>query len=180
MKRASREEILKELSAKWAERGKRHLYLVLGKVSALAQFEKDLSFAKAPGRQPLDAVLSVNQELLKRLPGDEADRLINGEAKYPTMITERLAREFDALVKDSQAERDVVVLKDLELVFAFDLDLASLRLRAVNGKHIVLLLPGHCTGGRIILYHEAEERFHRALPTNLVMDAHIWEIGHAE
>lgn len=180
MKRASREEIMRELGDRWGDHGKRHLYLVLGSAAALTQFEKDLAFAKNADREPLQAPLSVNQELMKRLPDAELDNLVQGEAKYPSAVSHRLTDAFKSVVSGALISHSIVVLKDFELIFAFDIDLAELRLQAANGKHIVLLIPGHFSGDRIVLFHEADDRFQRGLPTNLVMDSHIWEIGHAE
>jgi hypothetical protein len=181
VKRANRHDILRELTQKWDEVGKRHLYLVLGRCEELAVLARELANARTPDRQPLGAPLSVNGALLRLLEqrGD-LDRLDGGEAKYPTMVRERLAQEFEALLKDALARRHVIVLTDLELLFAFDLDLALLRLHATNGRHVVLLLPGQRVGERILLFHEVEERFHRTLPTNLVMDTHVWEIAHGD
>lgn len=179
MKRMNRHEILGELTCKWEESGKRHLYLVMGSCSELAAFENDLkTHAKTPDRQPLRPPIRMNSAILDRLSDDELNKLDNGEAKYPTMVRDRLKKEFEGLLTEALKEQNVIVLKDMELLFAFDLDLALLRLHATNGKHVVLLLPGQRVGDRIVLFHEAVDKFERRLPTNLFMENHIWEIGH--
>jgi hypothetical protein len=175
----NRHEILGELTSRWDETGKRHLYLVMGSCSQLTAFDHDLKTnAKTPDRQPLRPPISMNSAMLARLSDEELNKLDNGEAKYPTMVRDRLKREFEALLTEALRKQNVIVLKDMELLFAFDLDLAVLRLHATNGKHVVLLLPGQRVGDRIILFHDAEEKFERRLPTNLFMENHIWEIGH--
>jgi len=179
MKRMNRHEILGDLVSKWEESGKRHLYLVMGSCTELAAFERDLKTnAKTPDRQPLRPPISVNGALLARLPDEELNKLDGGEAKYPTMVHDRLKKEFESLLLEALDKQNIVVLKDMELLFAFNLDLALLRLHATNGRHVVLLLPGRRVGDRIILFHEAEDRFERKLPANLIMENHIWEIGH--
>ena len=60
-----------------------------------------------------------------------------------------------------------LALKNLELLFAYDLELNCLRIRATNQKHILILLPGERVGDRITLFHEAPQKYHRTLPTNL-------------
>ena len=68
-------------------------------------------------------------------------------------------------------------LKNLEILFAYDLELNCLRIRAANQKHILLLLPGEKVGDRVTLFHEAPQNNHRTLPTNLVPENHLWELS---
>ena len=181
MKRMGRHEILQELASKWEETGKRHLYLVMGTCSQLRAFEKDLiANAKTPDRQPINEICSVNSAILKRLPEKDLEKLVNDEAKYPIATHNRIKKEFEELLSDTFKKQNLVILKDLEFLFAFGVDLAPLRLHASNGRHLVLLLPGEKSGNKTILYHETEECFHRPLPSNLVMENHTWEISHAQ
>lgn len=181
MKHANRHDIVRELSQKWEESGKRHLYLILGNCAALDSLARDLASARLPDRQQVGNAVSVNARLLQRLKElDKLDDLDGGEAKYPTMVRERLTLEFASLVRATLNRKRVIVLTDLELLFAFELDLALLRQEATNGRHVVLLLPGERVGESICLFHESDERFQRKLPTSLVMDTHIWEIAHAD
>jgi hypothetical protein len=64
-----------------------------------------------------------------------------------------------------------------EILFAYDLELNCLRIRATNQKHILILLPGEKVGDRITLFHEAASNNHRSLPTNLVPENHLWELN---
>jgi hypothetical protein len=179
MKRMNRHDILGDLSSKWGESGKRHLYLVMGLCAQLDAFERDLiANAKTPDRKPLRQPISINKAILARLSDEDLNKLDSGEAKYPTMVHDRIKKEFEALLTDALEEQNIAILRDMEMLFAFNIDLAILRLIATNGKHVVLLLPGHRVGDRIILFHEAEGKFERRLPTNLVMENHIWEIDH--
>jgi len=178
VKQSNRHQIIQDLVQKWEETGKRHLYLVLGRCAELEALARELSNARMPDRQSVGNPLHVNAVLLERLKQqNKLDELDGGEAKYPTMVREKLASEFEAALKEALDKKRVVVLTDLELLFAFDLDLALLRLHATNGRHVVLLLPGERVGERVMLFHETEERFQRQLPMNLVMDTHIWEIA---
>lgn len=174
----TRTEILQQFAEKLASTVGRHLYLVMGTYAQLKAFERDLVFAKTPDRQQVPSPINVNRALLGRLPDQEVRKLVNWEAKRTTAIQERLRSEFDRLLKDTLAANNTAVLKSLELLFAFNLELAALRTSATDENHILLLLPGRRIGERIIIFQEAEERFHRILPENLFMEQHIWEISH--
>jgi len=179
MKRANRHEILRDLSGRWEETGKRHLYLVLGTYADLAAFLKDVKRgARTPDRRPVEAVIRVNSALLETLGESGQEEMVDSEARYLEHIQQTLARHFDGILKTELERHDIVVLADLELIFAFSLDLAVLRQHATNGKHVVLLIPGRREGERIVLFREAEQEFRRSLPVNLVMENHIWEIAH--
>ena len=179
MKRANRHEVLRELSGRWGETGKRHLYLILGTYADLLAFLKDVkSGARTPDRKPVEAVISLNSALLEALGETGQEEMVDSEARYLEHIQQTLARDFDVILRAALDRHNIVVLSDLELVFAFSLDLAILRQHATNGKHVVLLIPGKREGERIILFREAEPEFHRSLPVNLVMESHIWEIAH--
>jgi hypothetical protein len=73
-------------------------------------------------------------------------------------------------------DNHLLILKHLELSFAYSLNLSVFRTRATNQHHILLLLPGERRGEGITLFHEADPRFHRSLPGNLIADNHIWEL----
>ena len=70
-----------------------------------------------------------------------------------------------------------LALKNLELLFAYDLEMNCLRIRATNQKHILVLLPGERVGDRITLFHEASTPNHRTLPMNIVPENHLWELS---
>jgi len=84
---------------------------------------------------------------------------------------------LDGLLADTLAENMLLMLKQVELLFTYDLELNPVRIRAVNQKHILLMLPGERTSQRILLFHEAPPEFHRTLPANIVPDDHIWELN---
>jgi hypothetical protein len=74
-------------------------------------------------------------------------------------------------------DASLLALKNLEILFAYDLELNCLRIRAANKKHILMLLPGERVGDRIILFHEAPSNNHRTLPITMVPEDHIWELN---
>jgi len=79
-------------------------------------------------------------------------------------------------VADLLQARPFVILKQLELLFAYELDLSVFRTRATNQSHILLLLPGERRGDHVVLFHEADARFHRTIPPNLIAENHLWEL----
>jgi hypothetical protein len=155
----------------------RHLYGLLGTYAQLAAFEQaDLVQACDPDGDPFLAPINLNRELLARIGDDDLRQLVQAEARRPKAIQRRLGQELDDLLGALLADDHLLILKQLELTFAYSLDLSVFRTRATDRNHILLLLPGEQRGEGVILFHEADPRFHRLLPGNLIADNHIWEL----
>ncbi len=155
----------------------RHLYGLLGSYAQLAEFaQSDLAQARDPGGNPFPLPHNLNRELLARIDDDDLRRLIHAEARRPQAIQRRLGQELDSFLGDLLQKDHLLILEQLELAFAYSLDLSAFRTRATNQNHILLLLPGERRGEHITLFHEADPRFHRSLPGNLIADNHIWEL----
>ena len=157
----------------------RHLYAVLGSYSQLARFEQtDLAHASDPQGNPFPPPFNLNRELLARIGDDDLRHLVNVEARRFNAVQRHLNHAFDQLLHDLLRQNHLIILKQIELLFAYGLDLSVLRTRASNQNHILLLLPGERRGERLVIFHEAAERFQRAIPQNLLADNHLWEITH--
>lgn len=157
----------------------RHLYGVLGSYAQLQQFEKtDLVQARDPQGNPFPEPINLNRELLARIGDDDLRQLIKDEARYPQAVQRQLGQKFDQTLGDLLASPSsgLLTLKQVELLFTYNLDLSVLRTRASNQNHILLLLPGQRRGEQVIIFHETEPRFHRTLPGNLIADNHLWEL----
>jgi hypothetical protein len=156
----------------------RHLYVVLGTYDRLERFEK-LAFreARSPTGQRLGDPLNVGLSLLQRIKDDDLKWLVRHEASLSETVKKRLTDELDALVSERLASTAFLALKHLELLFAYDLEMNCLRIRATNQKHILILLAGERVGDRITLFHEASPPNHRTLPGNLVPENHLWELS---
>lgn len=156
----------------------RHLYVVLGTYERLERYEK-VAFreARSPSGNRLGDPVNVNHHLLDRINDDELKRLVQTEASRTESVKDRLSKELDALVAEKLNGGWFIALKNLEILFAYDLELNCLRIRATNQKHILVLLPGERVGDRITLFHEAPQNNHRTLPTNLVPENHLWELS---
>ena len=156
----------------------RHLYGVLGTYARLEQFENaDLAHALDPGGQPFPPPVNLNHELLARIGDGELSALARDEARRPQAVHRQLNQELNALLMDLLQQRNFVILKQIELLFAYPLDLSLLRTLGANENRILLLLPGQRRGEQVILFHEAEPRFHRTIPPNLIADNHLWELS---
>lgn len=172
-------QIISELREKLQFDIGRHLYGVLGSYAQLEQFEKtDLARARNPQGDLFPKPLNLNRELLARISDDDLRRLIKDEARYPQAVQRNLNQKFDQMLSDllSAPPSGLLTLKQVELLFTYNLDLSVLRTRASNQNHILLLLPGQRRGDQIIIFHETEPRFHRTLPGNLIADNHLWEL----
>ena len=171
-------EINSQLQQKLQMPTGRHLYVVLGIYERLERYERvDLLEARSPTGERLCEPVNVSHNLLDRINDDELKRLVQTEASRAESVKDRLAKELDVLVAEKLNAGSFLSLKNLELVFAYDLELNCLRIRATNQKHILILLPGEKVGDRITLFHEASSNNHRTLPTNLVPENHLWELN---
>jgi hypothetical protein len=121
--------------------------------------------------------VNINHHLLERIPDHELKRLVQTEASRTESVKDRLTKELDALVAEKLNGGSFVALKGLEILFAYDLELNCLRIRAANQKHILLLLPGEKVGDRVTLFHEAPPHNHRTLPHTYVQENHLWELS---
>ncbi|MBX7133790.1 MAG: hypothetical protein K1X67_14040 [Fimbriimonadaceae bacterium] len=176
--RMSGHEINSQLRQKLEMPTGRHLYVVLGTYVRLEHYERvDFREARSPTNQKLDEIVNVNHQLLERIPDDELKKLVQTEASRTESVKARLIKELDALVGERLNAGSFLALKNLEMIFAYDLELNCLRIRAANQKHILVLLPGEKVGDRITLFHEAPSNNHRTLPTNLVPENHLWELS---
>jgi hypothetical protein len=179
MTKVSGPQIISELREKLLFDIGRHLYGVLGSYAQLEQFEKtDLAQARTPQGQLFPKPINLNRELLTRIGDDDLRQLIKDEARYPQTVQRQLGQKFDQLLGDllSSPAAELLILKQVELLFTYNLDLSVLRTRAANQNHILLLLPGQRRSEQIIIFHETEARFHRTLPGNLIAENHLWEL----
>jgi hypothetical protein len=171
-------EINSQLRQKLACQTGRHLYIVLGTYERLERYEK-VAFreARSPTGQRLGDPVNVNHALVDRINDAELKWLVRNEALLVETVKDRLSKELDALVAEKLEGSCFLALKNLEVLFAYDLELNCLRIRAANQKHILVLLPGKRVSDRITLFHEAPQNNHRTLPTNLVPENHLWELS---
>ena len=159
----------------------RHLYAVLGSYQQLAWFEEvDLAQARFGDERLQPFVANLNLAMLSRIEDQALQELVQNEARLPQTVQLKLNREFDMALMNLQQDRPFIVLKQVELLFAYKLDLQVIRARATNQNHILLLLPGEKRGDHITLFSEAGPRFHRTLPPQLVTENHLWEITDVE
>jgi hypothetical protein len=176
--RLSGHEINSELRQKLAMPTGRHLYVVLGTYDRLEKYERvAYREARGPEDKPLGAALNLNRSLLQRLDDDDLKWLVRNEAGMPETVKKQLGDELDALIADRLSDASFLAVKNLELLFAYDIELNCFRIRATNQKHVLLLLPGEKVADRITLFHEAPASNHRTLPMNLVPENHLWELA---
>jgi hypothetical protein len=155
----------------------RHLYGILGSYTQLDYFEYHyLSQVKVDG-QPFPAPTNLNRELLARVPDADLRQLVRDEAKRRSVIRDRLKSELEELLKDLFRQHHFVILKQIELIYAYELDLSVFRLAAADRNHLLLLLPGERRGTTITLFHEASPSSQRTLPDTLITGENLWELS---
>ena len=169
-------EIIEALRAKLAVPGGRHLYGVLGGFQALESFAATLQQASTLDGTPFPAQTSVNQGILDAIPDDEFKRLVEDEARRPEPTAAHVGQAFEHFLRAQLRGKGLVVLSHLELVFAYQLELSLLRSLAADDDRIILLLPGKRDHGRVVLFPDYDGGSY-ALPTNLIADNHLWELG---
>ena len=169
-------EIVESIIAKLSVDVGRHLYGIVGSYSSLERFAFRLQEAKTFDCQPFPAPTSVNKGILSAIPDDEFKKLVESEAKKPEPTRAHINRAFEKFLRQRLMENGLVVLSNLELLFAYDVDLNPLRTLATDQQRMILLLPGRRAGDKIIMFSESGEDSY-ILPTNLIADDHIWSLN---
>lgn len=143
-------EINSKLREKLEQSTGRHLYVVLGSYEQLVRYERvSLPEARGPSGEKLPEPINLNRALLERIPDSNLKSLVQNEARRPKSICQRIAKELESVISESLENHALLILKQVELLFTYDLELNPFRIRAVNQKHILLLLPGERTSQRI-------------------------------
>ena len=168
-------EIIEGIISKLNIPGGRHLYGVLGTYQALKSFEKKLQQAKTPDGKKFPKSLSVNKGILDAIPDEEFRHLVENEAKRPEPTAAHVAKAFEAFLRSNLKGNGIIVLSNLEMLFAYNLELNLLRTMATDDDRILLLLPGHRSGGQIVMFPDSDEGSY-TLPINLITQGHLWEL----
>lgn len=168
-------EIIEAIRQKLTVPVGRHLYGVLGAYSQLDGFAKKLHQARTTNGVPFPKPVNVSRGILEAIPDDEFKQLAENEARRPEPTAAHVARAFERFLRANLTGQGLLVLANLEMLFAYRIELNLLRTLAADENRVLLLLPGRRSGGRIIMFHEMEEGDY-TLPTNLIAENHLWEI----
>jgi len=142
-----------------------HLYGVLGTERKLAKFGEQLSRAKLGG-----GPLSVNRGLIEAMP----DGVLEGTSDEAA-LSALLSAPYERFIHSQVAGKGLVVLADLELLFAHNLDPGLLCSLTQETDHIVLLLPGKREQGKVLLFPQSKQGGFE-LPPGLIAGDDLWEI----
>jgi hypothetical protein len=153
----------------------RHLYGVVGTYEALDRFTTKLSQARPPSGGHFPKPRSVTRGILDAIPDEEFRQLVADEARRPEPTAAHVGRAFEAFLRATLKGKGIVILSDLEFVFAYGLELSLLRSLAADEDQVLLLLPGRREGSRVVMFAETGESGY-ALPSNLIADNHLWEL----
>jgi len=153
----------------------RHLYGVIGTYESLEKVENALVKAPRFGEELFPKPKSLNLELIDAYSDSEFRSLVEDEAKRPEPTRASLRNVFEKFMRESLEKENLLILKDLELLFIYNIDFSVLRVLSTDIHRVVLLLPGRRSLGRVIMYPESQYDFH--LPQNLIADNHLWEIS---
>jgi hypothetical protein len=171
-------DVIEALRVKLSVPSGRHLYGILGTYARLRSFAAELAQARTREGEPFPAPLSVNRGVLKAIPDEEFRRLVEDEAKRPEPTAAHVAQAFERFLRDALKVRSLIVLDNLEILFAYNLELSLLRTLATDEQRMVVLLPGSREGGRILLYPDTVTgETQVALPPNLIASDHLWELS---
>lgn len=171
-------QVIQELCHKMDAAGGRHLYGVLGDYPALEKFAGQLAGLKTLDQHyTFPRPLNVNDGLLAAMSDKDFQRLARDEAKWPEPVAKEVERAFGRFLRQTLRDQGPVVLAHLEMVFAYNLGLSILRSLATDSNKVLLLLPGRrgAPGGGPTLFIEAGGGY--TLPTNLIANDHLWELG---
>lgn len=169
-------EIIEQLIGKLSLPVGRHLYGVLGSYESLGAFSDKLQEARAPDGRSFPKPRSVNRGILDAIPDDEFRQLVADEAKYPEPTAAHVGKAFEAFLRSLLKSESLAVLTNLELLFAYAVDLSLLRVLATDSNRIILLLPARREQGSIVMFPGCSEITYM-LPINLIADNHLWQIS---
>ena len=168
-------EVIEALRSKLAVAPGRHLYGVLGTYQDLNAFANKLRQVKTPDGRRFPKPISVNRGILNSIPDDEFRTLVKNEAKRPEPTAAHVSRAFESFLRSQLRKNDLILLANLEMLFAYHLELNLLRSLAADEDRVLLLLPGKREGGKIIMFPSLDEGKY-TLPTNLIAENHLWEL----
>jgi hypothetical protein len=169
-------DIIEALQSRLAVQTGRHLFGVIGTYAELEAFAGKLHQAKTPAGKRFPKPASVNRGILDAIPDEEFRELVANEAKRPEPTAAHVGRAFESFLRSSLRGKGLVVLAELELVFAYNLELSLLRSLAADDDQVLLLLPGKRAQGRVVMFAEVSLGEY-ALPSNLIADNHLWELS---
>lgn len=170
-------QIIGELRTKLPFDTGRHLYAVIGTYQQLRIFrEVELTKARDGNDSLFPQVCNLNYELLTRIEDSELRELVGNEARRPLTIASRLEKQLSQFMNEYFVVQNFLILEHVELVFTYQLDFSIFRRTASNQNHILFLLPAERRGDQIVVFHQADVRFHRTIPENLIADNHVWEL----
>lgn len=170
-------QIISELRTKLPFDTGRHLYAVIGSYEELKDFkETELANARDTNDYPLPAVCNLSYELLTRIKDPELRDLVGNEARRPLTVISKLEKELNSFLNEYFSSKSFLILEHMELIFTYQLDFSVFRRTASNQNHILFLLPAERRGDQIVVFHQADIRFHRSIPENLIADNHVWEL----
>ena len=86
-----------------------------------------------------------------------------------------MAKAFEKFLRSKLRGKGLIVLSNLEMLFAYHLELNLLRTMAADDDQILLLLPGRRGSGRIIMFPELDVGSY-TLPTSLIASNNLWEL----
>jgi len=172
-------EIIETLSVKLGKPVGRHLYGVLGSYAALHRFARKLPEAKDPDGRPFPEPLNANRGILDMIPDGEFRRLAENEARRPEPTAAHVGKAFEVFLRSHLQTSGFVVLSNLEMLFAYGVDLDILRTLATDDHRLLLLLPGRRSGEKVVLF-PGDDSMSYSLPTNLIAANHLWELAESE
>ena len=168
-------EIIEAIRSKLNVPSGRHLYGVLGSYAALDFFTKELRQARTMDGKRFPIPLNVNRGILDALPDDEFKQLVENEAKRPEPTRAHVGKAFEGCLRSKLKGKGLVVLANLELLFAYNLELNLLRTMAADEDKVLLLLPGKRSGGKVVMFPNSPDSNY-VLPTNLIAENHLWSL----
>lgn len=170
-------QVISELRRQLQNQSGRHLYVALGSYGQLQSFEKhDLGSAQTVDGQAFPEPVNFNRELLACIVDKVLRRMVRDESRRPKAVESQLNQAFDQILRQFFAQHSFLILKQCELLFAYNLDSSKLRTNAANQNHLLLLLPGRLISRQIQLFHESEPRFQKQFPGQLVTENNLWEL----
>ena len=153
----------------------RHVYGFVGERKALERLERGLGTMTTPLGQPMPSPISLNLTVLNRLPRLRLESLARREEFNAEAIYRELNAAFKGFIAEYFEGSDILLLKDFELLFHYQVELNYVRGLSMDRRHTAFLLPGRCDGPHIRSYSHSGNEGYLFYP-DLIPRDNLWEI----
>lgn len=150
----------------------KHVYAFAGDGKALKQVEEALGKVRTPEGNRMPEVVSLNVQVMSRIPNETQLSLATNEAINRYRIQRELQGRFSQVLADYFSGNNILIVKNFELLVAYRVDLEYIRSLSIDEKHTAFLVPGKISNDTLIAFDYCSEAI--IFMPNILQDK--WEV----